>query len=144
MGTKNKPGDFDCYTNAEPDEPMFILLGRDPLAPSLVFDWANRREQTRGPSAKVEEARACAQAMLAWQERAPTAEDTKPSLASEFDQKEHFFVVEWRVATIDGDEHVFPSENWANHFIRKNPHKYPAPPKRVIRHSYEGLYGRTR
>ena len=32
MATKNNPGKFDCYTNAEPDEPMFILLGRDPVA----------------------------------------------------------------------------------------------------------------
>lgn len=29
MGTKNNPGEFDCYANAAPDEPMFILLGRD-------------------------------------------------------------------------------------------------------------------
>lgn len=40
MGTKNNPGKFDCYAKADPDEPMFILLGRDPLAPSLVLMWA--------------------------------------------------------------------------------------------------------
>ena len=28
MGTKNNPGRFDCYGNAEPDEPIFVLLGR--------------------------------------------------------------------------------------------------------------------
>lgn len=66
MGTKNKPGTFDCYNAAEPDEPMFILLGRDPLAPALVEEWANQREQARGRGAKVEEARACAAAMRAW------------------------------------------------------------------------------
>lgn len=31
MGTKNNPGAFDCYANAEPDEPMFVLLARDLL-----------------------------------------------------------------------------------------------------------------
>ena len=36
MGTKNNPGVFDCYANAEPDEPMFVLLGRDKDAATLV------------------------------------------------------------------------------------------------------------
>lgn len=40
MGTKNNPGKFDCYANAHPDEPMFILLGRDERAPELVRMWA--------------------------------------------------------------------------------------------------------
>ncbi len=66
MGTKNKPGKYDCYTNAGADEPMFVLLARDPDAPYLVNAWANRRESTHGPSEKVEEARACALAMEAW------------------------------------------------------------------------------
>lgn len=66
MGTKNKPGTFDCYANAHPDEPMFILLGRDPLAPELVERWADLRAARRGPSPKVEEARACARAMREW------------------------------------------------------------------------------
>lgn len=43
MGTKNKPGKYDCYANAEPDEPMFVLLARDPLAPFLVSLWAKMR-----------------------------------------------------------------------------------------------------
>ena len=43
MGTKNNPGQFDCYANAEPDEPMFVLLGRDRLAPFLVSIWSKIR-----------------------------------------------------------------------------------------------------
>ena len=66
MGTKSKPGTYDCYANAHPDEPMFILLGRDPFAPMLLEKWAELREAARGPSAKAEEARACAQAMRDW------------------------------------------------------------------------------
>lgn len=46
MATKNNPGPFDCYANAGPDEPMFILLGRDALAPSLVRLWAHARLAT--------------------------------------------------------------------------------------------------
>ncbi|MGE5563150.1 MAG: acyl carrier protein [Bacillota bacterium] len=40
MGTKAQPGQFDCYAAALPDEPMFILLARDPLAPLLTGLWA--------------------------------------------------------------------------------------------------------
>jgi hypothetical protein len=40
VGTKNNPGRFDCYKNAEPDEPIFILLGRDPHAHVAVRKWA--------------------------------------------------------------------------------------------------------
>lgn len=43
MGTKNNPGKFDCYENAEPDEPMFVLLGRDRLAAHLVSIWSKVR-----------------------------------------------------------------------------------------------------
>jgi hypothetical protein len=66
MGTKNAPGDFDCYANAEPDEPMFILLGRDPMAPYIVELWAQYRETNGEDPAKVQEARNCANQMRAW------------------------------------------------------------------------------
>jgi hypothetical protein len=66
MGTKNNPGKFDCYANAEPDEPMFILLGRDKNAPSLVDLWANQRELDGEDPAKVAEAKECAKAMRRW------------------------------------------------------------------------------
>jgi hypothetical protein len=39
MGTKKNPGKFDCYANAKDDEPMFILLGRDPAAACIVRCW---------------------------------------------------------------------------------------------------------
>lgn len=47
MGTKLNPGKFDCYTNALPDEPMFVLLARDEQAPERVRDWANRYKQIK-------------------------------------------------------------------------------------------------
>lgn len=43
MTAKNNPGEFDCYAAAEPDEEMFILLARDPLASLLVSMWAAAR-----------------------------------------------------------------------------------------------------
>lgn len=67
MGTKNNPGTFDCYENAHPDEPMFVLLGRDPIAPLLVRIWAQLRAKTRGVDAKVVEAHSCAKQMDVWQ-----------------------------------------------------------------------------
>jgi hypothetical protein len=67
MGTKNNPGNFDCYQNAHPDEPMFVLLGRDPLAGLLVRLWAEARA-TLGETSeeKLSEAYRCADAMGAW------------------------------------------------------------------------------
>ena len=69
MGTKLKPGKFDCYANAEPDEPMFVLLARDPLAPMLVRLWSDMREHFAGNPSKVFEARTCAIEMETWRHR---------------------------------------------------------------------------
>lgn len=60
MGTKNNPGKFDCYANAEPDEPMFVLLGRDKHAPLLVKLWADLRAMDGEDIYKVTEAIICA------------------------------------------------------------------------------------
>lgn len=68
MGTKNNPGTYDCYAAADPDEPMFVLLGRDPLAPFLVGLWAGLKS-AHDPSAseaKLKEALECANAMDEW------------------------------------------------------------------------------
>jgi hypothetical protein len=69
MSTKNSPGSFDCYANAEDDEPLFILLARDNDAPALVEAWATVRELAGETEEKVEEARATATAMVLWREK---------------------------------------------------------------------------
>lgn len=66
MGTKNNPAKYDCYASADPNEPMFILLGRDLDAPALVERWALRRENDGEDPAIVAEARQCAKAMRMW------------------------------------------------------------------------------
>ena len=68
MGTKNNPGRFDAFDKAHPDEPMFVLLGRDPLAGSLVRLWARRRFASDGDGSadKVCEAQRCAADMDKW------------------------------------------------------------------------------
>ena len=67
MGTKKDPGEFDCYKEAKPDEPMFVLLARDPLAPNLVRRWAKRRLAAGDANPeKIAEARACAKQMEEW------------------------------------------------------------------------------
>lgn len=78
MGTKRNPGDYDCYANAHPDEPMFVLLGRDERAPPLVDAWAKMSEERGTEPAKVAEARQCAENMRRWRAEielngAPTA-----------------------------------------------------------------------
>jgi hypothetical protein len=68
MGTKRNPGEFDCYKAAHPDEPMFVLLGRDPFAPLLVRLWGLLRLAFRGRSSKVSEAFRCARSMRFWRQ----------------------------------------------------------------------------
>lgn len=67
MASKNNPGAYDCHANADPDEPMFVLLGRDPVAASVVRFWALMREALEyDEPEKAAEARACANAMETW------------------------------------------------------------------------------
>ncbi len=75
MGTKNNPGDFDCYNDADPDEPMFILLARDKHAPTLVWLWATLRELDGEDPQKVQEARDCVSSMLSF-----AAKNNRPSV----------------------------------------------------------------
>lgn len=66
MGTKNHPGEIDCYAKAHPDEPLFVLLARDSLAPSLVRQWADHHTVYGILSSKAAEALRVADAMEAW------------------------------------------------------------------------------
>lgn len=66
MGTKENPGPSDCYAKAMPDEPVFVLLARDPQAPGLVRAWADERESIGEDPEKVAEARAVADDMEAY------------------------------------------------------------------------------
>jgi hypothetical protein len=80
MGTKNQPGSFDCYANAAPDEPMFVLLARDPSAALLVELWCTMRRNRKAldfADSKETEAKECAESMRRWRE------DHEPSAASE-------------------------------------------------------------
>lgn len=88
MGTKNNPGQYDCYAKLEPDEPFLTLRGKDPVAPYLTEIWAASRtgdmgkildlveEMSRDPGVikrvssdsyeKLGEALKCAQSMRLW------------------------------------------------------------------------------
>ena len=68
MGTKNNPGTFDCYENADPDEEMFVLLARDKSAPLLVRLWADLRlmSNPEEDADKILEAMKCADNMVKW------------------------------------------------------------------------------
>jgi len=98
MGTKNNPGQFDCHRNAEPDEPMFVLLGRDPRAADLVRAWARSRRsdieaglRPKEDGEMVNEAFSCAADMArfsreVWQPRrrgTPTPDGTQARAADQ-------------------------------------------------------------
>jgi hypothetical protein len=79
--SKNNPSKFDCFAAAAPDEPMFVLLARDPSAPFLVGLWALIREDLGGDSEKIEEARECAETMEHWLKEHADAKKTDKMLA---------------------------------------------------------------
>lgn len=66
MGTKNNPPKFDCLAKAEPDEPYFVLLGRDPSASLLVEQWARIRELLGESGEQITEAHTCAYQLAQW------------------------------------------------------------------------------
>ena len=80
MGTKQKPGKFDCYTQAADDEPLFTLRANDPLAATTIRFWLRLRwicHNSVNPlnetnyeqeQIKLEEAEKCAVAMEQWRE----------------------------------------------------------------------------
>jgi hypothetical protein len=77
MGTKNNPGDYDCYAKAGLDEPIFTLRANDPLAPALVRVWCTLARGSGVAEEKVMEAFRVAADMDRWwrqQHVAPRAE----------------------------------------------------------------------
>lgn len=44
MGTRNRPGAFDCAAIALDDEETFVLLARSPESPDAVTAWASHRK----------------------------------------------------------------------------------------------------
>lgn len=71
MGNKND----GYFAKAKDDEPIFVLLGRDPNAPETVRFWAERRKiaiedgQSNDTQRKVQDAYECADAMAMYQAR---------------------------------------------------------------------------
>jgi len=77
MPSKTHPMTAAVIEKAEPDEPMFVLLGRDRVAAKLVKDWADfrfRRLPNFGMDdpeemAQIADALACAKEMEAYADR---------------------------------------------------------------------------
>ena len=59
-------GNHDCLAMRRADEPMFILLGRDPDAHNIVRAWANRRLAAGGDPKHCNQALATADRMQAY------------------------------------------------------------------------------
>lgn len=73
MGLKADELQHGCFARAEADEPMFVLLSRDRLAPLLVRAWAGLRTlqiwiglKPASDYVKVDEARQLAARMTQW------------------------------------------------------------------------------
>lgn len=57
-----------CLNKAAPDEPVFVLRAKDPLAPITVRHWATMSEGKHEP-AKLAEARNLASEMEDWRNK---------------------------------------------------------------------------
>lgn len=69
MATKENPGQFDCYKNAEPSEPMFVLLGRDVVGSNLVAVWCALRIElglNKPDDPQIQDALKTSKAMREW------------------------------------------------------------------------------
>ena len=91
MGSRNNPGSYDCYDAAEPNEPMFILLGRDRDAAIVVKLWGMLRLQQislglrpETDRTQVAEALRCATEMEIWHREKETVAKVS---ALEFDDR---------------------------------------------------------
>lgn len=95
MGSKNNPGSYDCYENAEPDEPMFVLLARDPEAPALIRRWAKMREAHGEPdNLKIIEAIECAEDMVLWRKEREARQQREAVVARRAEQRKAAEAVE--------------------------------------------------
>jgi hypothetical protein len=86
MATKNE-GD-PCYDAALPDEPMFVLLARDPQAPQAVRAWAAQRlalvhtgQRPASDIQKARDAQQLADRMVEWRKNADESWRTQGQLA---------------------------------------------------------------
>ena len=69
MSSKATDGPDSCYNRALNDEPMFVLLGRDPTAPFVVLFWCKLRtllDPEGKDAAQIAEAHACTTALRDW------------------------------------------------------------------------------
>lgn len=74
MPTKQNPGVFDCYKAALPDEPIFVILGRDLAGPATLGYWAQQRialgkTDSQDDLDRITAALAEAEEMRTWRER---------------------------------------------------------------------------
>lgn len=51
------------------DEPVFLLRGQDPIAPTLLLDWSNRIRAIGGDPQIADLAREQARRMIIWQQK---------------------------------------------------------------------------
>jgi len=83
MGSRNNPGKFDCLAAAEPDEPTFTLLGRDPCAAATVAFWCMLRDNVRNNPAdasQLKEASECEDAMEQWAMKLGKADEVEKAM----------------------------------------------------------------
>lgn len=118
MATKRNPGQFDCYEKAHPDEPMFILLGRDQDAPVLVRLWASLRQRAGERQEKVAEALACARSMDDWRRgKNPASEPATFKTTDDAERQEAMAIADAAVTALEQAE-IAPGAQLRRRLVR--------------------------
>jgi hypothetical protein len=123
MGTKNNPGNFNCHAAAMPDEPIFVLLGRDPAAPHAIECWVEERErlgkvETDDDRDRIAECRAAQAKMRIWREANLFGPNGQPTWkeSREHSLEEAMRPIKFDPAGVeasgDGDEAVRINRTW--------------------------------
>lgn len=87
MGTKNNPGQYDCYEKADADEPMFVLLGRDRCAAAATRAWILYRAMAgETDAAMLKEAFDCSIAMDSYRQAREKGESMSLKSDDELDR----------------------------------------------------------
>lgn len=103
MPTKQNPGLFDCWKVALPDEPIFVILGRDPAGPATLEYWAAQRIRM-GKT---------------------VADDDKDRIRVAFDEAKE--MQEWRDRMMDASVEGIPPWRLPVHFIGSAEIENPTP-----------------
>ena len=105
------------------NEPVFLLRGKDKLAPSLLLEWAKQIRLSGGDPEVAELAEAQAQNMLDWQRKVLRSHGKLPDMPNEVNDinTKNLKVIEIQIKELSNNELIII--NYEELLINFGPHK---------------------